>query len=164
MGGCLKIIGGIVVAVILLAFVGAMMHTSSTSSGSSASSNSASYGAPKPSPDYCKQADDLERKASKATDHSTMYALAVKGLAVNARCDDDHDQMVNKAFMLSFKAYAEHYLPHGDSRTDFNQANQLLVECQTTPGIYGTHLAAQCETQEQNNIKTTTNWDIYDNQ
>jgi hypothetical protein len=72
-------------------------------------------------------------------------------------------QYVTKGYLLSYKAFAEHHLPQGDSRTDLNEANQLLVECQTEPGIYGTHEAAECESQEQNNITAQTKWDVYGN-
>jgi hypothetical protein len=58
------------------------------------------------------------------------------------------------------KGLAEHHLSQGDSRTDLNQANTLLVECQTQPDLYGTKTGASCETQEQYNISAQTNWDM----
>jgi hypothetical protein len=110
----------------------------------------------------CNTADDLEKQAADAinADHyQATYDLAVSGLHYSEMCDDDTDKMLNKGYLLSFKAYAEHQLASGDWRTDFNQANALLVECQSTPGLYGTHAGAQCETQEHNNITSETNWD-----
>jgi hypothetical protein len=98
--------------------------------------------------------------ASSDVSHAGAYADAVKGLAVNEQCDDDDQQVINKGYLLSMKAFAEHYLPNGDAGTDFNQANSLLVECQTRPGIYGTHTGAECETQEKNNISQETNWEL----
>jgi hypothetical protein len=77
-----------------------------------------------------------------------------------ALCGNDDDNLLNKAYLMSFKALSEHYLSSGDSATDLNQANALLVECQTHPGFYGTHTGAQCETQENNNIRTQTNWEM----
>jgi hypothetical protein len=74
-------------------------------------------------------------------------------------CDDENEQIVDRGFLLSFKAEAEHYLSSGDSRTDINQATTLLAQCQTLPGIYGTHLGAVCESQEEINIRRKIDWD-----
>jgi len=68
--------------------------------------------------------------------------------------------MLAECYLLSFKATAGHSLGSGDWRTDFNQANALLVECQSTPGLYGTRVGARCETQEHSNISWETNWDM----
>ena len=95
-----------------------------------------------------------------ASAYKAAYADAVKGLAVNKNCESDRIATFNKGFLLSVKGVAEHYLPQGDARTDLNQAEMLLEQCQTTPGIYGTHLGAECETQEENDIKATTNWEM----
>lgn len=113
--------------------------------------------------DYCADATSDSNKAvahEKAGDHSASYAAAVAGLAANERCDDDDEHIVNEGYLLSDKAFAEHYLPQGDWRTDFNQANALLVECQTRPALYGTHEGAGCETQENYNIRQTTDWEM----
>ena len=104
-------------------------------------------------------------KAYKAGDYQAAYTAATKGLQfIETSCEDEagnpHVQYVAKGMLLSFKGLAEHHLPQGDARTDLNQANSLLVECQTEPGIYGTHEAAVCESQEQNNISATTNWEM----
>ncbi len=93
-------------------------------------------------------------------DYQTAYHYAQKGLAQNLGCSDDNDRLVNHAYLLSMRGLAEHHLSVGDSRTDLNQANALLVQCETAPGLYGTHTGAQCETQEQNNIQTTTGWEM----
>ena len=110
---------------------------------------------------YCKDADRYERiAASSGISNSRQYAAAVSGLAANARCDDEVDHLLNDGYLLSMKAMAEHHLSQGDWRTDFNQANQLLVQCQTKPGLYGTRIAAQCQTQEHYNISAETHWDM----
>jgi hypothetical protein len=95
----------------------------------------------------CSKANDIENEASSAGDQRG-YDLSVQGLAVNEYCSDT-DRLINKGYFLSIKGLDEHALSSGDSRTDLNEANQLLVECQTTPGVYGTHRAASCETQEE---------------
>jgi hypothetical protein len=108
-------------------------------------------------------AEMIEHQAASAinsNEYQRTYDLATKGLAIVDQCTNDDDVLLNKAYLLSFKGLAEHSLPEGDSRTDLNQANQLLVECQTNPDFYGTHTAAQCKTQEQYNIQAQTNWDI----
>jgi len=91
------------------------------------------------------------------------YDLANKGLALADGCEPDNFQGLTKGMLLSDRAFAEHHLPQGSARTDFNQANQLLVACQTDPDFYGKETAANCETQEQNNIQAETNWEIYGN-
>jgi hypothetical protein len=88
------------------------------------------------------------------------YDAAVSGLHYTDLCDVPIVKMVDGGYLLSTKALTEHDLGSGDWRTDYNQANALLVECQTTPGIYGTHGGAQCETQEHNNIAWETHWDM----
>lgn len=115
--------------------------------------------------DYCADALKYEKiAASNGVSHSSAYGASIKGLAANERCDNETEQLVNKGYLLSMKAFAEHYLRDGDSRTDFNQANALLVECQTRPGLYGTRTGAGCETQEQYNIRAQTNWEIEENE
>lgn len=111
----------------------------------------------------CQTADSLERKAAdqiNAESYQETYDTVVSGIHYNDECDTESDQTINSGFFLSFKAVAEHELGTGDWRTDFNQANQQLVECQTMPGVYGTHLAGVCESQEQNNISRQTNWEM----
>ena len=71
-----------------------------------------------------------------------------------------NNKMLAECYLVSFKATAGHSLGSGDWRTDFNQANALLVECQSTPGLYGTRVGARCETQEHSNISWETNWDM----
>ena len=100
-----------------------------------------------------------EAVAAEKFSHQASYDAAVSGLNYFEQCDSE-EAFVTQGYLLSVKAMAEHYLSSGDSRTDFNQANALLVKCQTTPGIYGTHRGAQCETQEHNNISTQMNWDM----
>ncbi len=113
----------------------------------------------------CDTADALELKAvaaATANDWQLTYDTSMSGIHYNDECDSDNDKIVNAGFFLSFKANAEHELGSGDWQTDYNQANQLLVECQTTPGIYGTHLAGVCESQEQGNISRQTHWEMGD--
>lgn len=113
----------------------------------------------------CETANNLERKAADYANADSMqatYDTAVSGLHFTELCDNTTDALIDKGYLLSFKAYAEHGLGNSEWRTDYNQANALLVQCQTTPGLYGTHEGAQCETQETNNIKQTTNWDVGD--
>lgn len=113
--------------------------------------------------DQCNAALRNETRAMHLVDsgsYSAGYHAAQQGLAEVQNCEDDSDRMVLHGYLLSARAYAEHHLPYGDSQTDMNQANQLLVECQTRPGLYGTHIAAECDTQEQNNIEATTNWEM----
>jgi hypothetical protein len=110
--------------------------------------------------DYCADADKAERAAADAPVGRRQYQISVAGLAANERCSNDINQLINKGYLLSFKAMSEHAIGVGDWRTDFNQANQLLVTCQTTPGLYGTKVAAQCETQEGYNIRASTQWEM----
>ena len=111
----------------------------------------------------CDTADSLESEtvsALNAGSKQRAYDSAVSGLHYNELCDDSTSKTVNGGYLLSFKAHAEHDLGIGDWRTDYNQANALLVQCQTMPGLYGTHTGAQCETQEHSNISWETHWDI----
>lgn len=93
--------------------------------------------------------------------YQSAFDDAVKGLAVNERCDNDDTHQVHEGFLLSVKGMSEHYLSSGDSRTDLHQAETVLEECQTNPHFYATHTGAVCETQQENDIKATTNWDVY---
>jgi hypothetical protein len=110
--------------------------------------------------DYCQDADKAERDAADTSVGRRQYQMVLVGLRANERCSNDTDQLINKGYLLSFKTMSEHALGAGDWRTDFNQANQLLVECQTRPGLYGTKAAAQCETQEGYNIHASTQWEM----
>jgi hypothetical protein len=111
----------------------------------------------------CETASDIERQTADLTngsDYQAIYDSAVSGLHYTDLCDNENARIVDRGFLLSFKAEAEHYLSSGDSRTDMNQATTLLAQCQTLPGIYGTHLGAVCESQEENNIRRKMNWDM----
>lgn len=111
--------------------------------------------------DFCDEALNQEKvAASHGVSHSAAYHAAVRGLELNERCDNETAQLVNKGYLLTMKAFAEHYLSEGDARTDFNQANQLLEECVTKPGLYGTQTGASCETQIHYNIEAQSNWDM----
>lgn len=90
------------------------------------------------------------------------YDTAVSGMHYAEMCDSSTAKILNEGYLLSFKGVSEHALGSGDWRTDLNQANALLVECQTTPGLYGTRVGAQCETQEHSNISWETRWDTAD--
>jgi hypothetical protein len=113
--------------------------------------------------DYCNDAVKQEKiaAAKSSTSPRAAYNAAVAGLAANEKCDNENANLINKGYLLSMKAYAEHGLGNNEWHTDFNQANALLVQCQTTPGLYGTRTGAECETQEKNNISAETNWDIH---
>lgn len=122
------------------------------------------YGPSAAAVNYCDRADTYERQAvadDTAGERRSAYNNAVSGLKANDQCTDESEHLVNEGYLLSLKGLAEHYLSEGDSRTDLNQANMLLVQCQTKPGLYGTSEGAGCETQEQNNIHAQTTWDIY---
>lgn len=170
MKGCLQIVGGAVVLVVIVVACAGIFGNYASSSTSSATTRASvdrhdatAEATATPYVDYCGKATSYERKAMSdvdASNYRAAYDLAKKGLSANANCANDDDQIVNEGYLLSAKGYAEHFLPEGDSRTDMNQANQLLVECQTRPGLYGTHVAAQCESQEQNNISATTDWEM----
>ena len=113
----------------------------------------------------CDTASDKEKYAMSALNadsYQRAYDLAVSGIHYADECDSDGMKAVSKGYLMSVKAYAEHHLGSGDWKTDFNEANQLLEECVTTPGIYGTHIAAQCETQQSYNIKASVNWEMND--
>lgn len=159
MKGFLATIGGIVVVLFALALctAGNMASNFSGSNLKSTGHNvSSSSGA-------CDTADKRERESADALNnghYQKAYDTVVSGLHYVELCQDDDDNLVNKAYLMSFKASAEHHLSSGDSRTDLNEANQLLVECETRPSLYGTHVAAQCETQENTNITEQTNWDM----
>jgi hypothetical protein len=115
--------------------------------------------------DYCAEANAFEANAFDLyninKNYRASYNAAVKGLAASEQCSrsnafrDMHD-----GFLLSVKGMAEHHLPNGDSQTDLNQANVLLMKCQTAPGFYGTHNGAFCETQMQNNISWQVRWQM----
>lgn len=112
--------------------------------------------------DFCTEAMALETRsivAMKAGRWAAGYTLVQKGLIAERSCGSPTRSMIGKGYLLSMRAFAEHRLPYGDSQTDLNQAEQLLEECQTTPGIYGTHRAAECESQEQDDIRAQTNWE-----
>ena len=98
-------------------------------------------------------------------DYSGGYENATIAVHLADSCTDA-SMPATKGFALSARAFNEHHLIVGDATTDLNQAEQLLSECQTQPGYYGTHDGAACETKEQNNISTKTNWDMqrYENQ
>jgi hypothetical protein len=116
--------------------------------------------APTATTDSCASANTYERQASSdlsGSDYRGAYHNAVSGLAKDDDCTNDTDQLVNKAYLLSMKGMAEQHLSEGDSRTDLNQADMLLEECQTKPALYGTSEGASCETQQRYNIRAETN-------
>jgi hypothetical protein len=95
-----------------------------------------------------------------AGDWQNAYARAVAGLRINDGCHEEKSALVNRGYLMTMKAWSEHHLSSGDSVTDMNEAITLLQECQTTPGIYGTHEGAACETQEDSNIRQKQNWEM----
>jgi Tfp pilus assembly major pilin PilA len=111
----------------------------------------------------CDTAFDIERTAAdaiRANEYQKTYDLTISGLHYAGECDDNNSQVVLNGYLLSFKALAEHNLSSGDSATDMNQAETLLAECQSLPGIYGTHEGAQCESQEEADISTKQYWEM----
>jgi hypothetical protein len=163
MKGCLATIGGIAVVLVALA----MCTAANMGSNFSSALNSASHertGVSVPASDSaCTTADQRERQAAdyiNNDEYQKTYDTAISGLHYVTLCGNDDDNLLNKGYLLSFKALAEHHLSSGDSATDLNEANAVLVECQTHPGFYGTHVGAQCETQENNNIRIQTNWEM----
>jgi hypothetical protein len=168
----LKIIGGMLAVFVVLCIVLVAIAVNSpqatpraadaqTTSGSSNHRQASRPAKVIASHDYCDEALAHERTAaSDGISHQAAYNAAVAGLADNEHCSNDDQHLINEGYLLSMKGMAEHYLKDGDSQTDLNQANALLVECQTRPGIYGTHTGAACETQEMNNIKAPTNWEM----
>lgn len=160
MKGCLAVIGGIVVVGFLLVTCSAISTVNSVTNVASHERGGVSVSS---ADSNCQLADKREHEAADAINndqYQKTYDTAVSGLHYVGLCGNDDDNLLNKGYLLSFKALAEHHLSSGDSQTDMNEANALLVECQTHPGFYGTHVGAQCETQENNNISTTTQWEM----
>jgi hypothetical protein len=156
--GCGILVGLFVVVIVIGAIGGLVYQASHAGDHSSQTTRAAS----KPEIDWCGRASDMQNVAVKEIEsgaYRSAYDDAVKGLADNADCDDDTTAMVTRGYLLSSKGLAEHYLSVGDSKTDLNEANMLLEKCQTDPSLYGTHIAAGCETEQQNNIGTMTNWE-----
>jgi|HubBroStandDraft_5_1064220.scaffolds.fasta_scaffold16673_4 hypothetical protein len=159
MKGCLATIGGVVVVLVGLA----MCMGSNMSSSFNPASHERNAVSTETSDSACDTANKREIQAAdyiNNDEYQKAYDTAISGLHYVELCDNDDDNLLNKGYLLSFKALAEHHLSSGDSATDLNEANALLVECQTHPGFYGTHVGAQCETQENNNIRTQTNWEM----
>jgi hypothetical protein len=168
--GCLSVVGGLVAIFVIISLFAANQHTQpqivTQHVASAARLHSPKKVRARPAAlpaDACDIASSREHSAVAHLDndqYQAAYDDAVSGLNHNDNCSYDDAEMVNKGYLLSIKALAEHHLSSGDSQTDLNQANQLLVECQTQPGLYGTSTAASCETQEQNNISQQTNWEM----
>jgi hypothetical protein len=160
--GCLAWIGG---AVVVLFIIGACATGMKPSTGldsalKSSTANTSDEGASTNS--ECNSAISHSNQAFKdfqTGDYSGGYKNATTAVHLADSCSDT-DMPSVKGFALSAKAFNEHHLSAGDSVTDINQATQLLADCQTQPGYYGTHLGALCETQEENDISTKTNWDM----
>ena len=108
----------------------------------------------------CDTAVTYEKEAAANNGYQSTYDLSVSGLHYAELCDDDNTKVLLKGYLLSFKANAEHHLSSGDSATDMDQATTLLAECQTLPGVYGTHAGAQCESQEDDDIRMKEQWDM----
>lgn len=118
-----------------------------------------------PPPNYCGRAHQYQVTATSdfnANEYSGAYHNAVSGLSINDSCAEENDHLTNAAYLLTVKALAEHHLSVGDSRTDLNQADMLLEQCITKPGLYATQIGAGCETQQHINTGYETNWDLGD--
>ncbi len=108
----------------------------------------------------CETALSYEKQAAVTEGYQKTFDLSGSGLHYAELCDDDNMKILLKGYLLSFKANSEHHLSSGDSATDMDQATTLLAECQTLPGLYGTHAGAQCESQEEDDIRIKTNWEM----
>jgi hypothetical protein len=160
MKGCLAVIGGAAVLLFLVVMCSAVNMASHVGTSTASQERMGVSGGTDTS---CATADKRENQAADALNNNQYqkaYDTSISGLHYVSLCGNDDDNLVNKAYLMSFKALAEHHLSSGDSRTDLNEANALLVECQTHPGFYGTHVGAQCETQENTNIHAQTNWEM----
>ena len=167
MKGCLALIGGAVVLVIGIAFCSAVVNVTKSSTANHRSSFAGASARTTSSADSCDVATSREQAAVHAVNNGQFqkaFDLAASGLHYNDSCDDSNDQLVNKGYLMTMRAISERHLRSGDWKTDLNEANAALVSCQTTPGLYGTHVGAQCETQEKNNIEDETNWEMQDAQ
>lgn len=145
--------------------VGSTVPNSSLDSSSSgvSSAGDASAESTTISQRSCISALDHASQAMKdydADDYEGGYKNANTAVSLADSCPQGGDQDSAKGFALSARALNEHHLSYGDSRTDLNQAEQLLASCQSDVGYYGTHSAALCETLEQNDISTETNWEM----
>jgi hypothetical protein len=166
MKGCLQVIGGVVVLLVALVmcagFISSNQHPDSTSYTSSRDASSGSD-TDSSTEANCNSSVDHTNQAWKdynTGDYSGGYKNADTAVSLADDCQDGGDRDSAKGFALSARAFNEHHLSLGDSRTDLNQAEQLLASCQSDVGYYGTHDAALCETQEQNDISTQTNWEM----
>jgi len=168
MKGCLSVIGGIVVALFIIAACASGFNSTSNStrdSYSSAFHASRNNGSANDDCDNAVQHSNQAFTDFNAGDYSGGYKNADTAVRLADSCSGTDTPSV-KGFALSARAFNEHHLSYGDSTTDLNQAEQLLADCQTQPGYYGTHRGALCETQEENDISTKQNWDMaqYENQ
>lgn len=165
MKGCFTVVGAVVALVFLAAMCssspnvttpsGDAWHNSSSSSSVSTTSDN--------STNDCNSSVTHTNQAWKdynAGDYDGGYKNANTAVSLADSCNQGGDYDSAKGFALSARALNEHHLSQGDSRTDLNQAEQLLSSCQSDVGYYGTHAAAVCETQEQNDISAETNWEM----
>lgn len=156
---------GILVAVILFAACSNALQNTDSSGSMVSSDSHPTDGA---SNDAAQSMGDCENAVAhsnqalndlNAGDYSGGYKNANTAVRLSESCDST-DMPSVKGFALSFKAFNEHHLSEGDSETDMNQAEQLLSDCQSQPGYYGTHAGALCDTQEENDIQTKTDWEM----
>jgi hypothetical protein len=156
---------GVLVAVFLFAACSNALQNAGSSGPTFSSDSHINHGAsndPPQSPSDCENAVSHSNQALKdlnAGDYSGGYKNASTAVRLSESCDNT-DMPSVKGFALSFKAFNEHHLSVGDSETDMNQAEQLLSDCQSQPGYYGTHAGALCDTQEENDIQTKTDWEM----
>ena len=159
----MKWIGGAVLTLFLLAACSNVMRSATNPSPEASSSFSLDSGSsPAPAITDCENAVAHSNQAFKdfeAGDYSGGFKNANTAVRLADFCPDA-DMPSVKGFALSARAFSEHHLSVGDSVTDINQATQLLSDCQTQPGYYGTHQGALCETQEESDISSKTNWDM----
>ena len=164
MKGCLAWIGGIVVVLFIIGACATQMKPGTSFNSVSPPSTSGDNGGGGGSETNtdCNSAVEHSNQAFSdfsAGDYSGGYKNADTAVRLADSCSETDTPSI-KGFALSARAFNEHHPSIGDSVTDINQATQLLSDCQTQPGYYGTHQGALCETQEENDISTKTNWDM----
>src|ERR1700678_314317 len=63
------------------------------------------------------------------------YDVAVRGLAVDARCAERPEHFLNDAYLTGTKALSEHFLNEGDWLTDLDRGESLLSLCVERPEV-----------------------------
>jgi len=107
----------------------------------------------------CQVAFVLDRRAireNNSAQYEAAYKDSAKGL-VGAQGCPDNERVAAEAFLLSAGAFAEHYLGRDKDSSDMNLALQKLEQCITAN--YGESLGAQCQSEQEIEIRNKTNWE-----